>query len=92
MSEFKVEEMVCGCGRQGRYIDPSNGKSSCNKNKRCPTYEQLEKTNKELYHDILMLLEASNDVTTFRESTKPYNKANFVIEELTSKYDFNKRF
>jgi len=47
----KFVDMTCGCGRDGVY-DMGNGKYSCNKYIRCPTYDELENQLKECRSDL----------------------------------------
>jgi len=39
-----MQEMLCGCGREGKYIKNIGGEEvfMCNKRSRCPSYEEIE--------------------------------------------------
>lgn len=69
----------CNCGRRAKYFTNIEGQGSCNKYSLCPTYEELgvelEKY-KQWYYEVL---EAGNDLRTFREGTGFYDAAEAVI-------------
>ena len=47
MSDTEDDKKVCGCGRPTRYHS-IDGKDSCNKYLRCPSYDELMKENRDL--------------------------------------------
>ena len=79
LEERTPEFGLCGCGRMAKYED-SSGLGSCNKYKRCPTYGELEKVNKELNEAITRLAINAQRILTYREGTRSYEDAEWEIK------------
>lgn len=81
---FLSEDTTCGCGRPAKY-QSHDGVGSCNKYGRCPTYEELEQTNKELASDLEKALAAATSLSIYRDSTSSWDKALNVVNQLKEK-------
>ena len=79
-------ESTCGCGKPVKYTSPC-GKGSCNKRKRCPTYEELLEENKKNERYTWTYRNFVNKVDDYFEypfeSKKDQKKVHQLLQDLT---------
>ena len=86
-----MDDTTCGCGRPGRYTTGMHTDSptySCNKYKRCPSYQELEYQLQKKNTDFAVLLKAAEDVMMYRDGSSPYESACAIIDKFTVQDSF----
>lgn len=78
---------LCGCGKQIRYTDP-DGLGSCNKYRKCPSYDELSASYNAVMQDLSKLLTEIQNVLVFREGTSHYEEAVNNIKFIAKKNGF----
>lgn len=84
-SELSFEN--CGCGKPARYTT-HDGRGSCSKYGRCPTYDELYEANKQLFNDLRYVLVQTKSVLIYREGTTHYNEAVDSIKSIATQNGF----